>query len=182
MIQTRRKQSGSTLLISLVLLVMLTLFVLTVINTTNVNTRIAGNMQMMTEAQTAAQHGIEKVISVNFPANPALADETVMVDIGNNKTYSVLVKKPVCISVVPIKDAELDPVANPSDAACKGSGVITSGGIIGPGGPGGATDSYCSNSRWNVQGEVKETATTGLNVVVHQGVAVRVPIGTPCPS
>ena len=52
------RQSGSTLLISLVLLVMLTLFVLTVINTTNINFRIAGNMKTLSEGQAASQKAI----------------------------------------------------------------------------------------------------------------------------
>lgn len=186
MMPMQHRQSGSALLISLVLLVMLTLFVLTVINTTNINSRIAGNMQSQIEAQAAAQQAIEKVISTNFPANPALADEDVNVPIGNDKTYKVLVKKPQCVSVIPIKTTELNILVK-NDAACLGSSVVGSAGIIMKGGPGaGAGDSLCSNTRWNVKAQVGVGAgyleDSGVAVTVNQGVATRVAVGTPCPS
>ncbi|HEY9868791.1 MAG TPA: PilX N-terminal domain-containing pilus assembly protein [Candidatus Obscuribacterales bacterium] len=171
----KSSQSGSTLLISLVLLVMLTLFVLTVINTTNINSRIAGNMQTVTEAQAAAQQAIEEVISTpNFSTNPQPV--TVVVNTGNNKTYTVSIAKPECISIVPIKTIELD-ITNPNDAPCLGSGAVTAPGIAGLGGAG---NSLCSNSQWDISATVTEAATSGVSVTVHQGAAVRVPIGTTC--
>ena len=169
------RQSGSTLLISLVLLVMLTLFVLTVINTTNINFRIAGNMQTLSEGQAAAQQAIEEVISTPaFSINPQAL--TISVNINNGKTYSVGIAKPVCISVVPIKTVELD-IANPDDAACLGSGSVVSAGIVGMGGAG---NSLCSNSQWDIAAQIDDAATKA-NIRVHQGVGVRVPVGTACP-
>jgi Tfp pilus assembly protein PilX len=171
------RQSGSTLLISLVLLVMLTLFVLTVINTTNINSRIAGNVQALVEAQAAAQQAIEGIISTpTFSTNPMGVPATVSVDVGNNKTYTVNITTPTCTSIVPIKSIELD-ITNTDDAACLGSGTVASSGVKGAGSAG---NSLCSNSQWDLTAGVAETTTTGLSVTVHQGVAVRVPVGTTC--
>jgi Tfp pilus assembly protein PilX len=171
------RQSGATLLISLVLLVMLTLFVLTIINTTNIGSRVAGNMQMMNEAQNAAQTAIEQIISTpTFSTNPTGVPASVNVNIGNNKTYAVSITTPVCTSIVPIKTTELD-ITDTKDAACLGSGTAVAAGIVGAGGSG---NSLCSNSQWDIQAQVLESATTGLSVTVHQGVAVRVPVGTTC--
>lgn len=171
------RQSGSTLLISLVLLVMLTLFVLTVVNTTNINSRIAGNMQTITEAQAAAQQAIEEVISTpNFSTNPAGVPPTVAVNVNNEKTYTVNVPTPTCISIVPIRTVDLD-ITKPDDAACIGSGSVVAAGIVGTGGAG---NSLCSNSQWDVAANVADAATS-TSVAVHQGVAVRVPVGTACP-
>ena len=173
----RHRQSGSVLLISLVMLIMLTLFVLTLINTTNINSRIAGNLQTQAEAQAAAQQAIEEVISTpNFSTNPAGVPPTISVSTSNEKTYVVNVPTPSCISVVPIKTIELD-ITNTDDAACLGSGAVGSAGIVGTGGGG---NSLCSNSQWDVQANIADAATS-TSVAVHQGVAVRVPITTACP-
>ena len=169
------RQSGSTLIVSLVLLVMLTLFVVTVINTTNVNSRIAGNMQAQTEAQAAAQQGIEQTISTNFTTNPQPA--TIAVDINNDgKTdYTANVAQPACTAIIPIKQVELD-YKNPLDQPCFGSGAVGSAGIVGVGSGG---DSLCATSNWDVSSGVTDAAT-GANVAVHQGVQVRVLVGTTC--
>jgi hypothetical protein len=172
-----RHQSGSTLLISLILLVMLTLFVLTVINTTNIGSRIAGNTQIQIEAQGAAQQAIEEIISTpNFSTNPTGVPATVTVNTSNNKNYTVNITTPLCTSIVPIKSIELD-ITNADDAACLGSGSVVGAGIVGMGGSG---NSLCSNSQWDIAAGVSEATTSGVNVTVHQGVAVRVPIGTTC--
>jgi len=167
-------------MISLVLLVMLTLFVLTVINTTNINSRIAGNMQARAEAQAAAQQVLETVMSTNFAANPPGAAGTSNIDVNQDGTndYQVVVPTPSCTSTVPIKTVQLD-ISNPDDAACLGSGAVVSGGIVGAGGSG---NSLCSNSNWDVQATATDpTVGTGVDVALHQGASIRVPIGTPCP-
>lgn len=176
MMTLRGKQSGSTLLISLVLLVMLTLFVLTVINTTNINTRIAGNMQIQAEAQAAAQQAIEKIISVNFTVAPLAED--VDVDINNDGTvdYKAHVDQPACTRIVPIKILELD-ISKSTDAACLGSGASLTSGFVGIGSSG---DSLCSNSQWDIKSTVNDATGTGVNVSVHQGVAVRIPVDASC--
>ena len=165
MLRNHHKQSGSVLMISLVMLVMLTLFVLTVINTTNINSRIARNMQTETETQAAAQQAIEQVISANFTAAPAAVN--VAVDINNDGTpdYTVAVAQPTCVNSIPIKTPEL------------GSAAVQASGIIGAGGSG---NSLCSNTRWDVRASTTDPVSGATNVTIHQGVAVRVPIGTAC--
>ena len=95
----KNKQSGATLLVSLVMLVVLTLFVVSSINLTNVNLRIAGNMQAQTEASAAAQHVIEQAISSNSTfANYATA-QTINVDINHDGTndYNVTLLPRKCL-------------------------------------------------------------------------------------
>jgi len=63
---SRRSQRGATLMIAMIFLVILTLIVVSSIKVTNVNTKVVGNMQVRKEAQSAAQEGIETVISTDF--------------------------------------------------------------------------------------------------------------------
>ncbi len=56
-------QSGLALITALIMLVVLTLLVVAGINMTNVNTKIAYNMQLQDEAQAATQQAIEQMIS-----------------------------------------------------------------------------------------------------------------------
>lgn len=178
MTRMHHKQSGSVLLISLVMLVMLTLFVLTVINTTNINSRIARNMQTEAEAQAAAQQAIEQAISVDFTPAPATVAGDVAVDINNDGTtdYTVAVAVPTCAGSVPIKTVDLDTTI-PRDKPCLGSGASGTAGIVGLGGGG---NSLCSNSRWDVKASTTDPVSGATNVTIHQGVAVRVLAGTPC--
>jgi hypothetical protein len=178
MTKAHHKQSGSVLIISLVMLVMLTLFVLTVINTTNINSRIARNMQTEAEAQSAVQQAIEQAISVDFTPAPASVAGNFPIDINNDGTsdYTVNVEVPACVSSVPIKTVELD-ISKPSDAACLGSGAVATGGIVGLGGSG---NSLCSNSRWDLRASTTDPVSGATNVAAHQGIAVRVAIGTSC--
>lgn len=179
MMKMRHRQSGSTLLISLVMLVMLTLFVLTVINTTNINFRIVRNMQVETELQAAAQLVIEQVVSNENSFFPlATGAPNVPVDIDNDGTpdYTVTVAAPACTALVPIKTVDLD-ILNPGDAACLGSGAVVAAGIVGLGGSG---NSLCSNSRFDVRADATDPVSGATSVTIHQGVAIRVPAGTPC--
>lgn len=173
-----RNQSGSVLIISLVMLIMLTLFVLTVINTTNINARIARNMQTEAEAQSAVQQAIEQAISIDFTPAPATVAGNFPIDINNDGTpdYTVNVEVPACVSSIPIKTVDLD-ILNAADKPCLGSGAVSSGGIVGIGGSG---NSLCSNSRWDLRASTTDPVSGATNVASHQGIAVRVPIGTSC--
>jgi len=160
-------------MISLILLVMLTLFVLTVINTTNVNSRIAGNMQVQTEAKAAAQQGIEQTISTNFTTNPLAA--AVAVDVNNDGVtdYTANVAAPQCTAVIPVRSDELI-YTKPSDKDCyTGQGNRDFGTYNPAAAP---TDTYCSRSFWDISSNVTDAAS-GANVTVHQGVEVRVAVG-----
>ena len=94
-----RRQSGSTLIVSLIMLTLLTLFVISAINSGTINLRIAGNAQAQDEARAAAQQAIEDMVSsvTNFYPTP-LAAHTTNKSVNNDTTgnYAVAVTTPVC--------------------------------------------------------------------------------------
>lgn len=65
-----RRQRGSVLFVSLVMLIMLTLVVVNSINISGVNLKIVGNMQHRAATEAAAQRAVEQVLSsaTNFYA------------------------------------------------------------------------------------------------------------------
>jgi len=173
----RKNQYGAVLVVSLVLLVLLTLFVLTAINMSNINLRIVGNTQSKAEAMSAAQQGIEQIVSTNFPDNPIAAAVNVDINGDGATDYTVTIVKPVCQNIVPIKIVDLDVIARPADRECNLSTVLDNPGEVGiPSG-----NSQCSNSQWDVEAQVNDSARTGVTVDVHQGIAERVRAGTTCP-
>lgn len=97
-----RRQQGSALLISLILLVVLMLFGVTAIRTGMVNLRIARNVQLTMEAQAAAQQMIDnKISSLSTFTSYTTAGVTSDVDpTGNGSTnYSVVFDTPQCIHI-----------------------------------------------------------------------------------
>lgn len=97
------RQTGSTLLISLIMLVLLTLFVLSAINLTNVNLRVSGNMQVQEEAEAAAQQAIDEVLK--RPLVVTVTTEVVTPVAIGNSTYTPVVTKQ-CIDSVVSKDTD----------------------------------------------------------------------------
>ena len=106
----KNRQTGSVLLVALVMITLLTLLVLSAVNSSTVNLRIAGNMQAQDGARAVAQRSIESFISqyTNFCTNPQPAPCTKPVpggvaatgyDIDNDGTadFSVTVSAPACI-------------------------------------------------------------------------------------
>jgi Tfp pilus assembly protein PilX len=177
------KQGGAALVIALIMLVLLTLFAVTVMNTSNVNLKITNNLQTRDEAFGAAQMAIERIVSVDFTKSPAAVAAAIpkAVDVNNDGTtdYNVNILTPVCITVMPIKTSQLD-IANPADVPCFGSGTASSSGIVKGGkGVGGTGNSLCSNSQWHVQASATDPLTNA-SATVHQGIAVRVAVGSPC--
>ena len=160
-------QRGATLIVALIMLVLLTLFALTAMNASNTSLKIASNTQTRNEVISAVQQEVDKVTSVNFTINPAFWAGNKSVDINSDGApdYDVIITTPVCMSVVPIKNNELKPVASPEDAKC----------FIG----GGAIDSLCSNTRWDV-GASATDPISGATATIHQGIGVRVSVGAPC--
>ncbi len=175
-----RREAGMVLITALVMLVVLTLLVVAGINMTNVNTKIAYNMQVRDEAQDATQRVIENVISdaANFNA-PLPAPAAVGVDIDNDGTadYTVNAATPACLAATPIKQNQLD-AANPADIPCFGTSSLQNSGLVG--GTATAGNSLCANTTWDVSASYADPAGTGLNVVTHQGVNLRVVAGTSC--
>jgi hypothetical protein len=174
------REAGMVLITALVMLVVLTLLVVAGINMTNVNTKIAYNMQVRDEAQDATQRVIEQVISdaANFNA-PLPAPAIVGVDIDNDGTaeYAVTAATPSCLATSPIKQSQLDS-SNPADIPCFGTSSLQNSGLVG--GTGSAGNSLCASTTWDVSATYADPAGTGLKVVTHQGVNLRVVAGTSC--
>jgi Tfp pilus assembly protein PilX len=71
-----RRQSGATLLVSLIMLVVLTLFAVTMFNLSSVNLKIVGNFQQQRATEAVVQQGIEQLMSTvtAFNATPAASN------------------------------------------------------------------------------------------------------------
>jgi hypothetical protein len=181
--RARGNQQGATLVVALIMLVLLTLFALSAMNTSNISLKIANNMQTRTDAFNAAQQVIERLVSLDFTKNPAGVAAAVVkaVDVNNDGTtdYDVVLATPVCIGITPIRTSDLI-ITNPADVPCFGSGAVTTSGLIKGGkGVGGSGNSLCSKSNW----ETNATATDPISkasVTVHQGIGVRVAVGSAC--
>ncbi|MFD2270060.1 PilW family protein [Undibacterium arcticum] len=109
-----QRQSGATLVVSLIMLVVLTLLVVSAIRFGNTNLRVAGNMQVQTEVAAVAQQAIEQVIDADNPVDftTTIAAQTIQVSTGP-VSYDVHIAKPVCNITVPILST--DPSLNPND-------------------------------------------------------------------
>ena len=98
-----RRQAGSTLIVSVIMLLVLTMFVISAINSGTINLRIAGNAQAQAEARAAAQRALEVLISSSTNFYPTRAPaSTAAYSINNDSStgltgdYSVAVSQPVC--------------------------------------------------------------------------------------
>lgn len=168
-------QRGSTLIISLIMLIVLTLLVISAIRSGNTNLRIVGNIQMQEEALAAAQQALEQTISYNFTAIPT--SSIVNVDINNDGTtdYTANVTVPVCLGSTPLTNA-----APNLPSACLSSGTATNTGIMSASGVAATTgQSWCFSQQWDVRSSATSTST-GAAAAVHQGTTLNVPAGTGC--
>ena len=172
------RQQGVTLVVGLIMLIVLTLLVVSAVRFSSTNLRIAGNMQVQTEAAAAAQQGIEKFISADFTLVPASA--TVNIDLNNDGVtdYVAKIATPVCNSTQPLTGADGNPSLT-DDQSLFSSGNADNSGIIDSKGNSTGGTSFIQKQKWDVQAQVTDTKT-GANLTQHQGVAVRVPTGTSC--
>lgn len=163
-----RVQRGSSLFIGLIMLILLTLLGLSAFEASNVNLRIAGNMQVRQEALAAVQTATEQVLSTPTFITTAPGPATVTL---NRATYTVNFTPPrTCESVVDIPSEDLDPT-NPEDSVCIPSGALRESGIFVSGVP--LPPSYCSNTRWKITADVLD-GNSSAHTTLEQGVAVRV--------
>ena len=173
-------QRGSTLLLALVMLVLLTLMAISAINSTTSSIQVVGNAQFREEANAAAQQAIENVISSNFTANPTAAATAASTAVSfGAASYNVTVAVPTCTSSVAMTNAEL----NRSVAADKPcfSGTGSGQPRFLPDGTVTSTDpSWCHKQKWDIRATVSD-ANTGAKTTLHQGVFIKVPVGTACP-
>lgn len=162
------QQHGSTLIVSLVMLIVLTLLVVSAIRSSNVSLRVVGNMQIQQETIAAAQQATEHIISNNFTLNPTTS--SVSVTIGS-ATYVASIALPTCNQSKSLLNNQVISV----EPTCQ-SRLSSPDGLFGPSAPL-ATASLCSAQQW----EVKATVTdNGAATVLHQGVSLAVDSTTPC--
>ena len=176
---SRKRQEGATLIVALIMLVLLALFGLSGYHTALTDMKTSGNMQARTEALNAAQEAIETVISTpQFVANPANALQT---PCGAPNTYCTdyngdgvpeytvrLAPAPTCVTMKMIKVVELN-LENPEDLGC----AVGQSQHFGVAGAGGAGDSLCANSVWQVTAEAT-SSVSNAKVTASQGVGIRV--------
>lgn len=176
----RRAQSGLTLVIALVMLVVLSLLVVSAIRFSNVNLRIAGNVQTETEASAAAQVAVESTMkTMILPATDisAMAQQTVAVSTGG-KSYQVVVKKPTCLFSKNVPTTDLDPTKAADQVCFEGSDqdkLITAAGALS------ASPSACKDQQWDLTATVSEPGDSAVAVTMLQGSAVRVDGKVQCP-
>ncbi len=171
-------QMGSTLLISMIMLVVLTLLVVFSLKSGNINLQIAGNMQSQAEASAATQEAIEKVIEqIKVTDDLSLiAEQTIVVTTGP-VTYSVVVQ-PMnkCLVEVPILNSSLDPT-QANDVACfegaDGDNAIKADGTMV------SKPSACKQQQWDIEANVTNTST-GVTTGQVQGISIRVPSTVNC--
>jgi Tfp pilus assembly protein PilX len=175
----RSRQSGAALIVSLIMLGLITLLAIASFRLGKSNLLIVGNMQERDHALSAAQDGIEQVISsIQFtqtPAdaipNPCGAANTTCADVNGDGVVDLhVVLTPKCVAIQPIPVTALD-FTNPQDAGCL-IGTDQNFGVDGSA----SNNSMCANSVWDTQASV-----SNAKYVVNEGVAVRVPSSTVCP-
>lgn len=138
------RQRGATLIVSLIMLVVLTLLAVSGMRSSNVNTRIAGNMQVQEEAMESAQQAIEESISNSNFTRVTPATQTV-------GPYTVTFAAPICQSATAVR--KNDP-GLPADGSCLGN----------------AGASYCYWTTWEVAASAVDNKT-GVTTSIHQGVS-----------
>ena len=196
-----RRQSGATLLVTLIMLIMLTLFAVSAMNTSTTNLQVVGNMQARSEALESARSAVEQTISSpRFLATPANAvpnpcdgvPNKICTDMnGDGKAdYDTLLEpRPACVQARIVKVNELRILSPTSDAvAClqaQQQGTFAVAGAQSSG------DSLCGETMWEINAETWRSGTTSrtarendVSFGLTQGVAVRmaaIDVPTACP-
>lgn len=154
-------QRGSVLLLSLFMLMVMTMLALSAIKMGTVNLRTINNMQMRSEAMSAAQQAMDQVMSTNFTDNINGTGRTWTVAVDAQKTYNVTVATPCIRQVTPIMNTVLD-IGNSEDLKCYDA-------IANP-------LSACSTTVWEITATVRE-GWFGANVAITQGTGIRMDNG-----
>jgi Tfp pilus assembly protein PilX len=146
-----RRQHGSSLLLSLVMLVVLTLLVVSAIRMSNTNLKTVGNMQVKNEAVAAAQQAIEQVMSsVDNFYTPA--GRTVTVDVNGDAVadYTVTTSAVECLKMVPVPGYSIE-----------------------------FAESAPKDTYWDIRAVVTDIRT-GASATLHQGARVRMDSTATC--
>ena len=187
-----RRQSGATLIVTLVMLIMLTLFAISAMNTSTTNLQVVGNMQMRHEGLRASQEAIEATLSttqfyetpLDAVANPCGAQNTLCTDLNGDGVPDLttrLTPVPACKQARAVMVSELNidpnvPVALSPDAACAQGAQQGTFAVEGAQSTG---KSLCGQTVWEITAQTLNsgagTATSDVNVSVTQGVGIRMP-------
>lgn len=192
----RPAQRGSVLLVVMVLLLVFAVMVAASFRGSLTSVQAIGNMQWRSEAITAANDAIDRLLSTaDFATNTATVTGQVnaapfQVDVNGDGVNDVAVNFPEvtvdgvkragprCLRAEPIPSKDLDP-SLPEDVGCFGSSTSSSSGLGQETSTGGTTTvaqspSLCSNTEWTITVRAVD-AVTNTSVDVVQGVGVRVP-------
>ncbi len=92
-----KAQQGAVLIVALIMLVLFTVMMAGLFSRSNTTIKAVGNMQMRSQALSAANFAIEQVISSDFTASPQA--ETVTIDINNDNAtdFTASIDAPQCI-------------------------------------------------------------------------------------
>ncbi len=156
-----KRQAGSSIFITLIILILLTVMTVSsgVLNVSNL--KVVNNMQSRNEAIAAANWAVEQVVSTDFTLAPQAVSVAVDIDQDSDTDYTVAVAQPQCIGMRIIPSSEL---AVPADIGCFAGGKVAVGG-----------NSLCADTRWEVSAAVQD-ASTGAKVTVRQGVSKRMEV------
>lgn len=120
-VDVARRQKGSSLLLSLVMLVVLTLLVVSAIRMSNSNLKTVGNMQVRNEAAAAAQQAIEQQVMSDVGNFYTLVDQAIAIN-----GYTGTIFAPVCLKMVAITGYSVDFAASaPKDTYWDIKAVVT---------------------------------------------------------
>ena len=169
--QPRRRQHGTTLLVSLIMLVVLTLFAISAIRTGNVGFRIVGNQQTQKLMEAAAQQAMEQVISNlgNFDVTTVIAPSTTTaqrVCVNNNAAAGhppVVGPTGSCTSGIQV---DVAPVRCISSLRSEFSSLTQTMGTF--------------DNVWEITATVTDPAS-GAKATYHQGVKIRM-LSNSCPG
>ena len=175
----KRRQSGITLVMSLIMLMVLTLLVVSAVRFGNINLKISGNAQTETEATAATQVAIEQTLKQvvaadridSIAAQPAVAVST------GGASYTVNVAKPACVLTKNIKNIELD-ASKANDRLCFGSADPDK--LVGSDGKLMEAPTSCKGQQWEIAATTSDSST-GAQVSMLQGVSLRVSAEVQCP-
>ena len=116
-----QRQHGSSLLLSLIMLVVLTLLVVSAIRMSNANLKTVGNMQVKNEAVAAAQQAIEQQVMGNVSNFYTPVDQPITIN-----GYTGTISAPVCLKMVPVSGYSVDFSASaPKDTYWDIKAVVT---------------------------------------------------------
>ena len=178
MINPRPRQSGITLIVSLIMLIVLTLLVVSAIRFGNINLKVANNSQVDVEAQAAAQIGLEKMLSAIDAADKpdsvsALTGQSIST---GGASYTVNVAKPTCIMSRYVLSTELNP-GKTSDRVCFGGGDHDP--MVDPNGKLIPQPTECKSQQWEMTSTLSD-AGSGANTTLVQGISARVSLEVQC--